>query len=69
MPRVAGVYQPELCYQVLNRGVNRQPIFQPIFHDDADRDYFTTLVAEYKELIMDERGRSRYPTHCQTVAR
>jgi hypothetical protein len=33
-----------VCYHVMNRGVNRNPIFA----DDVDREYFCRLVQEYK---------------------
>ena len=46
MPRVGRIYQRALCYHVLNRGVNRQPIFL----DDADREYFMRLAQEYKAI-------------------
>ena len=46
MPRSARIFQRALCYHVMNRGVNRQRIFQ----DDADRRYFTQTVADYKAL-------------------
>lgn len=40
------IYQRAVCYHVMNRGVNRSPIFV----DEADRAYFHKLVAEYKGL-------------------
>jgi len=46
MPRVGRIYQRELCYHVMNRGVSRHSIFS----DEDDRDYFSKTVAEYKEL-------------------
>jgi len=46
MPRVARIYQRAVCYHVLNRGVNGHPLFA----DDEDREYFSRLVREYKEL-------------------
>jgi REP element-mobilizing transposase RayT len=46
MPRVGRIYQRALCYHLMNRGVNRQAIF----NDDADREYFGQLVGEYKAL-------------------
>ena len=46
MPRVGRIYQRALCYHVMNRGVNRSPLFA----DDEDRGYFKKTVAEYKEL-------------------
>jgi len=45
MPRTGRIYQRALCYHVMNRGVNRSPIFG----DDGDREYFSRLVGEYKE--------------------
>lgn len=44
MPRTARIFQQAVCYHVMNRGVNRQDIFL----DDADRQRFVDLVAEYK---------------------
>ena len=46
MPRVGRIYQRVLCYHVMNRGVNRNPVFG----DDQDRQYFSQLVGEYKEV-------------------
>ena len=46
MPRSARIFQRALCYHVMNRGVNRQRIFQ----DDEDRRYFTQTVADYKAV-------------------
>ena len=40
------MYQRAVCYHVMNRGINRNAIFM----DDADREYFSRLVGEYKEL-------------------
>jgi hypothetical protein len=45
MPRVGRLYQRALCYHVMNRGVNRCPLYG----DDQDRKYFSQLVGEYKE--------------------
>ena len=42
MPRSARIFQRALCYHVMNRGVNRQRIFQ----NDEDRRYFTQTVAD-----------------------
>jgi len=44
MPRVGRIYQRAMCYHVMNRGVNRNPVYA----DDEDRAYFGRLVAEYK---------------------
>ena len=46
MPRIGRIYQRALCYHVMNRGVNRSPIFS----GDDDRAYFSETVAEYKKL-------------------
>jgi hypothetical protein len=46
MPRVGRIYQRALCYHVMNRGVNRGPLFS----DDTDRQYFSDLVTEYKAI-------------------
>ena len=46
MPRIGRIYQRALCYHVMNRGVNRSSVFS----DDADREYFSKLVSEYKEI-------------------
>jgi putative transposase len=48
MPRVGRIYQRALCYHVLNRGVNRQPIFL----DDADREYFMRLAQEIGSYLV-----------------
>ncbi len=45
MPRVARIYQRALCYHVINRGVNRQAIFQ----DAYDYEYFGQVMLKYKE--------------------
>lgn len=45
MPRLARIYQRALCYHLMNRGVNRNPIFA----DDKDREYFSRVVSEYKK--------------------
>lgn len=45
MPRVARIYQRSLCYHVVNRGINRQAIFQ----DANDYEYFTQVIKKYKE--------------------
>lgn len=46
MPRIARCQQRALCFHVMNRGVNRQPIFR----DDADRRRFGDLVRRFKDL-------------------
>jgi hypothetical protein len=40
MSRIGRIYQRTLCYHVMDRGVNRAPLFS----DDADREYFSGLV-------------------------
>ena len=59
MPRVGRIYQRALCYHVLNRGVNRQPIFL----DDADREYFMRLAQEYKAIC----GARAYPVRAGLI--
>ena len=44
MPRIGRIYQRALCYHVMNRGVNRNQIYE----DDQDRACFSRLVGEYK---------------------
>jgi len=44
LPRIGRIYQRALCYHVMNRGVNRNRIYE----DDQDRVYFSRLVGEYK---------------------
>jgi len=46
MPRRARIFQQSLCYHLMNRGINRQAIFE----DDDDRRYFTDLVKDYKAI-------------------
>ena len=46
MPRVGRIFQQALCYHVLNRGVNRQTIFE----DDQDRETFLQLAQDYKVI-------------------
>ncbi len=46
MPRRARNFQRAICYHLMNRGVNRLPIFE----DDKDREYFSRLVRYYKEM-------------------
>jgi len=44
MPRRARIYQKSICYHVLNRGINRNPIFI----DDKDREMFLHTIKKYK---------------------
>ncbi len=46
MPRKARIYQRATCYHLVNRGINKLPIFD----DDADRRHFSKLVIRYKAV-------------------
>ena len=44
MPRIGRTYQQAVCYHVMNRGINRQMVFQ----DEADHAAFKDLVKVYQ---------------------
>jgi REP element-mobilizing transposase RayT len=46
MPRVARIYQKAVCYHLMNRGINRQPVFD----DESDYVKFGELVREHKGI-------------------
>jgi len=46
MPRTARVFQRAVCYHILNRGLNRRRIFE----DEADKQWFSDAVADYKKI-------------------
>ena len=46
MPRTARVFQRAVCYHIMNRGINRARILA----DEADKKWFSSAVADYKEI-------------------
>lgn len=46
MPRTARVFQKAVCYHLMNRGLNRSVVFE----DDADRQWFSEAVSDYKGI-------------------
>ena len=46
MPRSARIFQRAVCYHLINRGLNRNRIFE----DEADKKRFAEVIEEYKEI-------------------